>query len=148
MGASRLVAGPIFRRLLIAREFIESAHTEPLALREVARQAGLSPYHFLRLFHRAFDETPHQYATRLRLTHAKQLLSRGVPVTEACLEVGYSSIGSFSSLFTREEGLSPLAYQRRVRRLVQVPKELARLYIPSCFLAFFAAPKKSNFQEV
>jgi AraC-like DNA-binding protein len=141
METSRLVTGSIFRRLLVARDFIESAHTEPLALREIARHAGLSPYHFLRLFHQAFDETPHQYATRLRLTHAKRLLSLGTPVTEACFEVGYASIGSFSSLFAREEGLSPSAYQRRVRRLVQVPKELARLYIPSCFLTFFTRPK-------
>lgn len=135
--SARLVSGVTLRRLLVARDYMESAYSDPLALPIVAQKASLSPYHFLRLFQQAFGETPHQYLTRVRLREAKQLLLRGVPVTAACVEVGYSSLGSFSSLFTREEGLSPRDFQRRARRFVQVPKDLARMYIPGCFLSFF-----------
>jgi hypothetical protein len=62
-------------------------------------------------------------------------------VTDVCFEVGYSSLGSFSSLFSRVMGQSPRAWQRDVRALVRVPTDLPRLYIPGCYLAFFVDPQ-------
>ncbi len=129
-----------YRRLVIARELLRERYSEPLPLRELAAAAGLSEFHFLRAYRAAFGETPHQHFTRLRLDHAKRALARGAAVTEACFDVGYSSVGSFSTLFTRTTGLSPRAWQREVRALVPVPADLPRLYIPGCFLAMFADP--------
>ena len=129
-----------YRRLVIARELLRARYSEPLLLRELAAAAGLSEFHFLRAYRAAFGETPHQHFTRLRLDHAKRALARGVAVTDACFDVGYSSVGSFSTLFTRTTGLSPRAWQREVRALVPVPADLPKLYIPGCFLAMFADP--------
>lgn len=129
--------GSSYNRLLIAREFLRERYTEPLTLRELAGTAGLSEFHFLRAYRAAFGETPHQHFTRLRLEHAKRELARGTAVTDVCFDVGYSSLGSFSSLFARATGRSPRAWQREVRTLVSVPGDLPRLYIPGCFLSFF-----------
>jgi AraC-like DNA-binding protein len=127
-----------YRRLVIAREVLRARYSEPLPLRELAAAAGLSEFHFLRAYRAAFGETPHRHFTRLRIDHAKRALARGAGVTEACFDVGYSSVGSFSTLFTRETGLSPRAWQREVRALVPVPADVPRLYIPGCFIAMFA----------
>lgn len=127
-------------RLVIARELLRERYTEPLPLHELSAAAGLSEFHLLRAYRNAFGETPHQHVTRLRLEHAKRLLARGAAVTEVCFDVGYSSLGSFSSLFARSTGRSPRAWQREVRALVSVPADLPRLYIPGCFLAFFVDP--------
>lgn len=129
-----------YRRLLVAREVLRARYSEPLPLRDLAAAAGLSEFHFLRAYRAAFGETPHQHFMRLRLEHAKRELARGAAVTEVCFDVGYSSLGSFSSLFARVTGQSPRAWQRDVRALVPVPADLPRLYVPSCFLARFVDP--------
>jgi AraC-like DNA-binding protein len=136
--------GSSYRRLLIARELLCARYSEPLSLHDLAAAAGLSEFHFLRAYRAAFGETPHQHFTRLRLEHAKRALARGAAVTEVCFDVGYSSLGSFSSLFSRATGQSPRAWQRDVRSLVSVPADLPRLYIPGCFLAFFVDPASSS----
>jgi AraC-like DNA-binding protein len=134
---------PLYRRLLFARDLLHARYSERLSLRELAAAAQLSEFHFLRSYREAFGETPHRSFTRLRLEHAKRALARGAAVTEVCFEVGYSSLGSFSTLFARETGRSPRAWQREVRSLVAVPAEVPRLYIPGCFLAFFVDPTPS-----
>jgi AraC-like DNA-binding protein len=133
-----------YHRLVIARELLRERYTESLLLRELAATAGLSEFHFLRAYRDAFGETPHQHFTRLRLEHAKRALARGAAVTEVCFDVGYSSLGSFSSLFARVTGQSPRAWQREVRSLVPAPADLPRLYVPGCFLAFFVGPTASS----
>lgn len=134
------MSDPSHRRLLIARELLQECYTEPLRLHELSAATGLSQFHLLRAYRDAFGETPHQHVTRLRLERAKRLLAYGAAVTEVCFDVGYSSLGSFSSLFARTTGRSPRAWQREVRALVSVPTDLPRLYIPGCFLAFFVDP--------
>lgn len=126
-----------YRRLLIARNLLRERYSEPLRLADLAAAAQLSEFHFQRAYRAAFGETPHQHFTRLRLDHAKRSLALGAAVTEVCFEVGYSSLGSFSSLFARATGQPPRDWQREVRALVSVPADLPRLYIPGCFLAFF-----------
>jgi AraC-like DNA-binding protein len=126
-----------YRRLLVARQMLRERYSEPLPLRELADAAGLSEFHLLRAYRAAFGETPHQHFTRLRLEHAKRSLARGAAVTEVCFDVGYSSLGSFSTLFAKTTGQSPREWQRAVRTLVSVPADLPRLYIPACFLAYF-----------
>ena len=131
----RIVDGDLFRRLVVARDFIGAYHAEPLPLATIARQAGVSPFHFLRLYRQVFAVTPHEQQTRFRLERARALLAHGqASVTEVCFAVGYQSLGSFSTLFTRRTGRSPARFQREVRTLVQVPAALAWLYIPCSFL--------------
>jgi AraC-like DNA-binding protein len=88
------------------------------------------------VYKETFRETPHEFLTRLRVERAKTLLANGHHnVTEACFEVGYSSLGSFSVLFARQVGLSPSEYRRYARSSVAVPREVRPLFIPSCFFS-------------
>ncbi|WP_130799512.1 helix-turn-helix transcriptional regulator [Streptomyces otsuchiensis] len=80
----------------------------------LARSAHMSPGHFSRSFRDAFGETPHSYLMTRRIERAKALLRRGdLSVTEVCLAVGCTSLGSFSSRFTELVGESPSAYRAR-----------------------------------
>ena len=115
--SASIVDGATFRRLCRSRDMIRDGHGEPLTLDAMASHAGLSRFPFLR---------------------AKELLRRGMTVTEACFEVGFSSVGSFSTLFAREVGRSPRAFQREAWRLVQVPGRVPMLVIPYCFIARIA----------
>jgi transcriptional regulator GlxA family with amidase domain len=86
---------------------------EPLDLDPLAAQAGFSKFHFARAFRDAYGETPANYLTRRRVERAKDLLrSANLTVTEVCMLVGFSSLGSFSSRFSELVGLSPRAFQR------------------------------------
>jgi len=116
-----------FRRLYQARALIESGYTLLLPLAALARAVGLSKFHLVRTFERVYGRTPHRYLTECRLRQAKSLLrASGLSVTEVCMEVGFSSLGSFSSLFAREVGRPPQAFQRHVRRLFPVPASYRR----------------------
>ena len=107
----------IYRRLYRARDFIDSNQGEPLCLQRVASVAFLSPHHFLRLFKKVFGTTPHQYTTRRRIERARQLLaSTDRSVSEICFDVGFESLGSFSTLFRRRVGVAPSTYRRCSRR--------------------------------
>jgi AraC-like DNA-binding protein len=132
-----------------ARDFMRYAYGRPVSLPDVAAHANLSPYHFLRVYKRAYGETPHEFLTRLRIERAKALLGRGSHnVTEACFEVGFSSLGSFSSLFAGHVGLSPSEYRRYARSGISVPSWVRPLFVPSCFLSMLYGPvEDSNFRE-
>lgn len=98
----------LVRRVSRGRDFIESSLGQAIALEDMARAAFLSPYHFHRLFHQVFGERPHQYLVRRRLERASERLrNNDDPVTQVCLESGFESLGSFSTLFRRRYGMSP-----------------------------------------
>ena len=125
-----------YKSLADARDFMRHAYQRPIKLPDVSAQANLSPYHFLRVYKQTFQETPHEFLTRLRIEKAKTLLARGSHnVTEACFEVGFSSLGSFSTLFNHRVGLSPSEYRRYVRSEIAVPRTVRPLFVPSCFFA-------------
>jgi AraC-like DNA-binding protein len=124
------------KSLANARDFMRSSYEVPLTLPDISTHANLSPYHFLRVYKETFRETPREFLTRLRIERAKTLLAKGSHnVSEACFEVGYSSVGSFSVLFARRVGLSPSEYRRYARSSVVVPREVRSLFVPSCFLS-------------
>jgi AraC-like DNA-binding protein len=133
-----------FRGLVHSRDLIHARWDQALPVADLAREAGLSPYHYIRAFERAFGATPHRYQVRLRLARAKDLLRRGASATEACFETGFSSLGSWSTLFTRQVGQSPGAFRRDVARLVQVPCAFPRVQAPLCFLRHFAGTAVSE----
>lgn len=120
----------LHERLSRARKFIDDSYYLPLDLSEMSKQACLSRYHFLRLFRDTYDTTPHQYLIHRRIEKAKELLRlRSLSVTDVCFEVGFESLGSFSSLFRKCVGDAPKNYRRR---------ELETLKkIPGCYLMMF-----------
>ena len=112
------------------------AYARPINLPDISAQANLSPYYFLRVHKLAYGETPHEFLTRLRIERAKTLLARGSHnVTEACFEVGFSSLGSFSTLFANRVGLSPSEYRCHVRSGIVVPGTVRPLFVLTCFFA-------------
>jgi AraC-like DNA-binding protein len=133
-----LVPDDLFIRLLRARSRVRDAYDEPLTVTGLARTAQLSPFHFLRVYTAAFGETPGRDLARVRLARARELLARGVSVTEACFAVGFSSLGSFSARFTREFGMTPRAFQRASRTVADTPGQLLTVYVPFCFAQHFA----------
>lgn len=111
---------------------------DPPDLRALARIAGVSPYHMLRVFRRAFGETPHHCLTRMRIDRAKAALRAGKSVTETCFDVGFSSMGSFSALFHRLVGVAPSEYRRRIRLVSPSPGLVASVVVPFCFVQAFS----------
>jgi AraC-like DNA-binding protein len=117
-----------------AKDFIRDAFAESIELEDVALEADLSAWHLLRRFRQAFGETPHEFLTRLRIEKAKELLTLSDrPVTEICFDVGFSSLGSFSTLFAKKVGVSPLGFRRQVRTLVTMPGYPPWAFVPFCF---------------
>src|SRR5579862_5401116 len=111
---------------------MDREYSRPLDVAEVARIALMSTAHFSRQFRAAYGETPYSYLMTRRIERAKALLRRGdLTVTEVCLEVGCTSLGSFSASFTQLVGETPTAYRSRDHsELASVPgciaKELTR----------------------
>jgi AraC-like DNA-binding protein len=97
-----------------ARDLIDREYARPLDVAALARAALMSTAHFSRQFRAAYGETPYGYLMTRRIERAKSLLRRGdLTVTEVCLEVGCSSLGSFSARFTQLVGETPTAYRAR-----------------------------------
>lgn len=120
----------MLRRLVRARDHL---HAHNASLVELAQVAGLSRAHFAREFARTFGVSPHQYQVQLQLDRAKRALAAGTPVTEVCFELGYASLGTFSTNFQRRVGASPRAWQQRVRPFVQ-SLGVPMLFVPACFM--------------
>ena len=124
----------IYRRLCRAREFMDDCYDLPLDVDQIAREACFSRYHFIRLFRQAFQQTPHQYLTQRRIERAKELLSSSrLTVTDVCFEVGFQSLGSFSSLFHKYVGHPPVAYRTRVF----IHRKSPPANVPFCFLIMY-----------
>src|ERR1700729_2178857 len=97
-----------------ARDFVDRAYAQPLDVPALARAALMSPAHFSRQFRAAYGETPYGYLMTRRIERAMLLLRRGdLSVTDVCMAVGCTSLGSFSTRFTELVGESPTAYRSR-----------------------------------
>lgn len=97
-----------------ARDLMDRDYAEPLDVPAMARAALMSPAHFSRQFRVAYGETPYGYLMTRRIERAMALLRRGdLSVTEVCVAVGCTSLGSFSARFTEIVGESPSAYRAR-----------------------------------
>ena len=128
-------AVPLARHLLRVRDLIDRAYAEQLDIGALARSASVSPSYFSRSFKAAFGETPHQYLMSRRMERAKALLRAGeLSVTQVCLAVGFTSLGSFSTQFRRAVGVSPSAYRRWDGH-----DALAKL--PSCYVRMWTRPR-------
>jgi transcriptional regulator GlxA family with amidase domain len=129
------------RKLCDVRDLMRDCLDQPLKLEDLSLEVDLSAWHFLRAFRAAFGETPHDFLTRLRLERAKELLTiSNRPVTEICFDVGFTSLGSFSTLFRRYAGMSPAQFRRQMRCWVTVPGRFPWLVVPFCFSHYFGPP--------
>jgi transcriptional regulator GlxA family with amidase domain len=113
-----------------ARDLMDREYDRPLDVAAIARTALMSPAHFSRRFRAAYGETPYAYLMTRRIERAKALLRRGeMSVTEVCMAVGCTSLGSFSARFTEVVGETPSAYRMRDHcALERVPGCLARQF--------------------
>jgi AraC-like DNA-binding protein len=111
-----------------ARDLMDREYARPLDVAALARAALMSTAHFSRQFRATYGETPYAYLMTRRIERAKALLRRGdLSVTEVCLEVGCTSLGSFSARFTELVGETPTAYRARDHAgLASVPGCVAR----------------------
>lgn len=108
------VAVQLLAQLRRARDHIDRHYSEPLDLDAVAKVAGVSKFHFTRCFEKTYGETPIRHLTRRRIERAQDLLRHAnLTVTEICMHVGFSSLGSFSTRFTQLVGESPTVYRSR-----------------------------------
>ena len=135
--AQALAQTDLDERLARARRFIEESYDQPLDLAAISKQACLSRYHFLRRFRETFETTPHQYLIQRRIERAKELLrAPGPSVTDVCFEVGFQSLGSFSSLFRKCVGHAPVNYRRRESESLR--------QVPGCFVQMFGLGPKAS----
>jgi AraC family transcriptional regulator len=95
------------RRIEEAREMMAERFAEPISLEAVARGAGMSPYHFSRVFRELVGLPPHRYLVRVRLARAAQRLRQGAGVTETCYATGFNNLGHFIRTFRRAYGVPP-----------------------------------------
>jgi AraC-like DNA-binding protein len=126
------------RRLLRARDAMDRTYAQPLDVAALARIARVSEAHFIRTFRATFGETPHRYLQRRRIERSMFLLRESDrSVTDICLDVGFTSLGTFSRTFREIVGQSPLAYRRS-----NAPMPGA---VPTCFTMAWTRP--SSFGE-
>ena len=139
-----------FVRLCRARDLLQEVPEDPILIKDVARETGMSLFHFIRRFEALFGVTPHQFRINARLHRAKLLLARGQhSVTDVCMEVGFESLGSFSEMFSRRVGVSPSSFQRSARSMVQIPRQLPPRLFPGCLslMGYLPTAAFRNFQE-
>jgi AraC-like DNA-binding protein len=111
-----------------ARDLIDREYARPLDVPAMAQHALMSPGHFSRQFRAAYGETPYSYLMTRRIERAMALLRGGMSVTDACMTVGCTSLGSFSTRFTELVGESPSAYRSRAHEaVIAMPPCLAKI---------------------
>ncbi|HEV7958588.1 MAG TPA: helix-turn-helix transcriptional regulator [Acidimicrobiales bacterium] len=118
-----------------ARDLVDRRYAEPLDVPAMARAALMSPSHFSRKFRTAYGETPYSYLMTRRIERAKALLREGVSVTDACIAVGCTSLGSFSSRFSEIVGMTPTQYRERDHHHLDA--------LPSCVSMYATRPRRA-----
>lgn len=126
---------PPVRHLVRARDLADARYAEPLTVDDLAAAACLSRAHFSREFRKAFGETPYAYLLTRRLERAATLL-RGTEysVADICMQVGLTSVGSFTTSFSRRYGATPTEYR------ASFPSAASLARIPLCVLKAYGRP--------
>jgi AraC-like DNA-binding protein len=118
-----------------ARDLIDRDYAQPLDVPAMARTALMSPAHFSRRFRAAYGETPYSYLMTRRIERAKAHLRQGQSVSSTCVDVGCTSLGSFSARFTEIVGVTPSQYRGRDHRALEV--------VPSCVSKVVTRPRRT-----
>jgi AraC-like DNA-binding protein len=119
-----------------ARDLMDREYARPLDVPAMARTALMSPAHFSRKFRAAYGETPYSYLMTRRIERAKALLHQGNSVTDTCMAVGCTSLGSFSARFTEIVGETPSEYRSRSHG--------ERELIPACVSKVATRPRRTR----
>jgi transcriptional regulator GlxA family with amidase domain len=119
-----------------ARDLIDREYAEPLNVPAMAGAALMSPAHFSRRFRAAYGETPYAYLMTRRIERAQALLRQGMSVTDTCVTVGCTSLGSFSSRFTEIVGETPSQYRARDHSALEV--------VPPCVSKVTTRPQRTR----
>ena len=119
-----------------ARDLMDRGYAQPLDVPAMATAALMSPAHFSRKFRAAYGETPYSYLMTRRIERAKALLRQAMSVTDTCVTVGCTSLGSFSSRFTEIVGETPSQYRSRDHRQSEA--------IPSCVSKVATRPRRTS----
>jgi AraC-like DNA-binding protein len=119
-----------------ARDLMDRDYAQPLDVPAMARAALMSPAHFSRKFRAAYGETPYSYLMTRRIERAKALLRQGMSVTDACIAVGSTSLGSFSSRFTEIVGETPSQYRAHDHSGSEA--------VPSCVSKVASRPRRTR----
>jgi AraC-like DNA-binding protein len=117
-----------------ARDLIDRDYARPLDVPTMAQRALMSPAHFSRQFRAAYGETPYSYLMTRRIERAMALLRAGMSVTDSCMAVGCTSLGSFSTRFTELVGETPSAYRGREHGAVEA--------MPACISKVLTRPAR------
>ncbi|NYD43028.1 helix-turn-helix transcriptional regulator [Nocardioides panaciterrulae] len=126
---------PIERHLLRARDLADRAFADGVDVEAMAAAAGLSRAHFSRAFKRTFGQSPHVYLLTRRLERAASLLRHtDRSVAEVCMAVGLTSVGSFTTTFSRTYAMSPTAYR------AAYPPATAYAVVPACVRRLYGRP--------
>src|ERR1041384_3869892 len=118
-----------------ARDFMDRNYAQPLDVPAMAGAALMSPSHFSRRFRSAYGETPYSYLMTRRIERAQALLRQGMSVTDACVTVGCTSLGSFSARFTEIVGEPPSHSRARAHRDFEA--------VPSCVAMVATRPRRN-----
>ena len=130
----------VLAHLRRARDLADREYAQPLDLEGLAAAAGLSKYHFLRLFKATYGLTPAEYVSQRRIERAQDLLrATNLTVTEVCMLVGFSSLGSFSTRFRALVGETPSEFQRRYAS--------GAPHIPGCFIFMWGLAERTAIGE-
>ena len=138
----------LYKRIVQAKLFIDSNYARKIDLDNISDEAYFSKFHFIRLFKSIYDKTPYQYLTQVRIENAKYFLRRDYSVSNACFQVGFDSITSFTGLFKKHEGKTPSEYQRQNKIREEMIRTKPLQFIPNCFAEQKGWTKNSNFQEI
>ena len=100
------------KQIIQSKIFIDDHFENNITLAQIACEAFISKFHFIRLFKNYYGRTPYRYLTEVRIKEAKKLLRKGVSIKNVCISVGFDSPTSFAGLFKKITGLSPVAFQK------------------------------------
>jgi AraC-like DNA-binding protein len=115
----------LYQNVRHSRSYMDNNCHLPLDLADISSRSNFSRYHFIRVFRRVYRQTPHQYLMQKRINKA------------ICFEIGFQSLGSFSSLFYKKVGQSPTEYREKYRARKNAPSKA----IPYCYSYMFGIPQ-------
>ena len=123
----------LYRQVVQAKLFIDSNFANPIDLDTIADNASFSKFHFIRLFKKIYNQTPHQYLISVRIEKAKLLLQTEVEITHVCFSVGFDSISSFTGLFKRITSTTPSFYRQLQLKRKEEIRSTPLKFVPHCF---------------
>src|SRR5882762_2575062 len=124
----------LYRRIVQAKLFIDKHFREKINIDEIAEEASFSRFHFIRLFRQAYGNTPHQYMMSMRMLEAEKLMANSaLKIQDICFGIGFESVGTFTTQFTRLYGKTPKARQKEILEKLRITVEEPLRTVPNCF---------------